>query len=118
MSSTENQKGSAVFLLIVLSLIWGTSFILMKRGLVAFTPGEVGSIRVVAAAIFLLPIAITKLKDLQRHHYLTLFTSGMLGIFIPAFLFATAQTHMDSAITGIMNSLTPICVMIIGVLIF
>jgi drug/metabolite transporter (DMT)-like permease len=118
MPQSENRKGTALFLLILLTLIWGTSFILIKRGLVVFTAGEVGSIRVVAAAIFLLPIALVKLKELQSQHYLKLFFSGMLGIFIPAFLFATAQTKMDSSITGIMNSLTPICVMIIGVAVF
>jgi drug/metabolite transporter (DMT)-like permease len=118
MSEKENTSSSAVILLILLSLIWGTSFILMKRGLVAFSPGEVGAIRVVAAAIFLLPFAVTRLKELKVADYGKLFFSGMMGIFIPAFLFATAQTRMDSAITGILNSLTPICVLIIGSLFF
>jgi drug/metabolite transporter (DMT)-like permease len=118
MSESESRKGTALFLLILLTLIWGTSFILMKRGLVVFSAGEVGSIRVVSAAIFLIPIAFTKLKELKPEHYWKLFASGMLGIFIPAFLFATAQTRMESSITGIMNSLTPICVLVIGVLIF
>jgi drug/metabolite transporter (DMT)-like permease len=118
MSDAENRKGGALFLLILLTLIWGTSFILMKRGLEVFTAGEVGSIRVVAASVFLIPIALTKLNELKPGHYWKLFASGMLGIFIPAFLFATAQTRLESSITGIMNSLTPICVLIIGVLVF
>jgi drug/metabolite transporter (DMT)-like permease len=73
---------------------------------------------VVAAAIFLLPFALTRLKELNSSDYGKLFFSGMMGIFIPAFLFATAQTRMDSAITGILNSLTPICVLAIGALFF
>lgn len=118
MSETNKSKSTAIILLLVLSLIWGTSFILMKRGLEVFSPGEVGAIRVVAASIFLLPFALVRLKELRPGHYLKLFIFGMMGIFIPAFLFATAQTKMESAITGILNSLTPICTLLIGVMIF
>lgn len=120
MSIPENNKdkATALTLLILLSLIWGTSFILMKRGLLVFSPGEVGSIRVVAAAIFLLPIAITRLRQLNGNHYLQLLASGLMGIFFPAFLFATAQTQLESSVTGIMNSLTPICTLLIGVFFF
>lgn len=90
----------------------------MKRGLVAFTPGEVGAIRVVAASLFLLPFAIARMKEISRNHYVKLFFSGMMGIFIPAFLFATAQTQMDSAIAGVLNSLTPIFTLVIGAMFF
>ncbi len=118
MSLTDNNKAKAIFLLIVLSLIWGTSFILMKRGLVVFSPGEVGSVRVVAAALFLLPIALAHLKHLDRTNYLKLFASGLMGIFFPAFLFAIAQTRLESSVSGILNSLTPICTLLIGVFVF
>src|SRR5688500_8829865 len=99
MPQTDNKKIIAVILLITLALIWGTSFILMKKGLKVFSPGEVGSMRVVAASLFLLPFAFSKLKEVEKHHYWKLLVSGMLGIFIPAFLFAVAQTRMESAIT-------------------
>ena len=116
---TETQNsGRALTLLILLALIWGTSFILMKRGLLVFSPGEVGSIRVAAASLFLLPLALTQLKELRTRHYLKLFLSGMMGIFFPAFLFALAQTELESSVTGIMNSLTPICTLLIGVGLF
>ena len=90
----------------------------MKKGLLVFSAGEVGSIRVAAASLFLLPIALTKLKDLHSNHYIKLFASGLMGIFFPAFLFAMAQTKMESSVTGIMNSLTPIFTLVIGVLFF
>lgn len=118
MTETSNRNGASALLLITLTIIWGTSFILMKKGLRAFSPGEVGAIRVVSASLFLLPFALTKLKELQLPHYWKLLTSGLLGIFFPAFLFATAQTNMDSAITGILNSLTPIFTLIIGAMLF
>ena len=113
-----NNNARALTLLILLALIWGTSFILMKRGLEVFSAGEVGSLRVAAASIFLLPLALIKLKELYMRHYLKLFASGMMGIFFPAFLFALAQTELESSVTGIMNSLTPICTLLIGVFFF
>lgn len=118
MSLPESQRGKAITLLILLSLIWGTSFILMKRGLTVFSAGEVGSIRVVAASIFLLPIAIVNLKKLSGNQFAKLFASGLMGIFFPAFLFATAQTRLESSVSGILNSLTPICTLIVGVVLF
>lgn len=113
-----NNNGRALTLLIFLALIWGTSFILMKRGLEVFSAAELGSLRVAAASIFLLPLALLKIKELYARHYLKLFASGMMGIFFPAFLFALAQTELESSVTGIMNSLTPICTLLIGVLFF
>ncbi len=118
MTDSESQRGKAVVLLIALSLIWGTSFILMKRGLTVYAPGEVGSIRVVAASVFLLPFAIVRLKELSGSQFAKLFASGLMGIFFPAFLFATAQTRLESSVSGILNSLTPICTLLIGVLLY
>jgi drug/metabolite transporter (DMT)-like permease len=118
MSVPDSQRGKAIVLLILLALIWGTSFILMKRGLTVYSAGEVGSIRVVAAAIFLLPFAVMRLKELSGSQFAKLFASGLMGIFFPAFLFATAQTRLESSVSGILNSLTPICTLVIGVVLF
>ena len=114
----DNRNLKAYLLLIALALIWGTSFILIKQGLKVYAPQQVATIRVSAAFLFLLPVALTKLKGLKPEDYKTLFVSGLLGIFFPAFLFATAQTRMDSSVTGILNTLSPICTMIIGALFF
>ncbi|MDL5049206.1 EamA family transporter [Oscillatoria amoena NRMC-F 0135] len=115
---SESTKGTAVVLLIVCSLIWGTSFILIKQGLKVFDPDEVGAMRVSAAALFLLPAALLKLRELKATHLPKLLLSGLMGIFIPAFLFSVAQTRMDSSIAGILNTLTPIFTMIIGAMLF
>lgn len=104
--------------MIVLSLIWGTSFILIKQGLKVFDPEELGALRVSAAALFMLPAALYRLKNLRVKHFGKLLLSGMMGIFIPAFLFAVAQTRMDSSVAGILNTLTPIFTMIIGAILF
>jgi drug/metabolite transporter (DMT)-like permease len=113
-----NNRWLPLTLLIILSLIWGTSFILIKQGLKAFDPEVVGALRVSAAALFLLPVALTRLRDLTHHHYRRLFLSGLMGILIPSFLFAFAQTRLESAVTGIGNSLTPIFTLIIGAMFF
>jgi drug/metabolite transporter (DMT)-like permease len=115
---SDNSRFTAIFLLIILALIWGTSFILMKRGLIVFSPDEVGAIRVSAACMVLLPFAFSRLKELPKSQYWKPFASGMMGIFIPAFLFATAQTRMESSIAGVLNSLTPIFTLIIGIFVF
>lgn len=114
----DPTRSKSLILLGVLSLIWGTSFILIKQGLKVFSADEVGSLRVVSASLFMLPIAFTKVRELKTQDYWKLFTSGMLGIFIPAFLFAAAQTRMESSIAGILNTLTPLFTMLIGGIIF
>jgi drug/metabolite transporter (DMT)-like permease len=114
----EKSKGTAIVLLIVLALIWGTSFILIKQGLKVFTPAEVGALRVSAAALFLLPAAVLKLRGLKIKHLGKLMLAGLMGIFIPAFLFAIAQTRMDSSLAGILNTLTPLFTMLIGAMLF
>lgn len=119
--TTENAKGhlvTSIILLVVLTLVWGTSFILMKKGLTVFSAGEVGAIRVISASIFLAPLALLKLKELSARDYGKLFFSGLMGIFFPAFLFATAQTRLESSVTGILNSLTPMFTLLIGVIVF
>lgn len=114
----DNRNLKAIVLLITLSLIWGTSFILIKQGLKVFAPTEVATLRVSSAFIFLLPIALTKVKGLKKEDFGVLLVSGLLGIFIPAFLFSTAQTKLASSVAGILNTLSPICTMIVGSIFF
>ena len=114
----SSSRGTAIFLLIVLTLIWGTSFILIKQGLKIFAPNEVGALRVTAAGLFLLIPALMRIKEIAKENYWKLFLSGMMGIFIPSFLFATAQTRMDSSVAGMLNTLTPIFTLLIGAIIF
>ncbi len=114
----KNIGATPIFLLIFLSLIWGTSFILIKQGLKVFAPDEVGALRVTAAMIFLMPLALPRLKDLKAGDGWKLFLSGLMGIFFPAFLFASAQTRLDSSVAGILNTLSPLWTMILGALFF
>lgn len=104
--------------LILLALIWGSSFILIKRGLEIFSPGEVGAFRIVTAGMVLLPLSLPRLKKLSKKQVKNLIIVGFVGSFLPAFLFAKAQTQLSSSLTGVFNAMTPLFVVIIGALFF
>jgi drug/metabolite transporter (DMT)-like permease len=115
MSTTTSENSLKNWsLLVILTLIWGTSFILIKRGLEVFSPGEVGAYRMVAAASLLLPLSLPRIKHLNKTQVKNLLLAGMLGSFIPAFLFPLAQTQLSSSLTGVLNALTPLFVVLVG----
>lgn len=84
--------------LLVLSLIWGSSFILIKKALVGFTPLQVGALRIVVASFFLLTIGFRRIASIGRVDWKWIILSGFLGSFLPPFLFALAQSEIDSSI--------------------
>ena len=104
--------------LVVLALIWGSSFILIKRGLIGLNPLQVGSLRIIFAALFLIAIGFRSLPKIPLHQWKYLALTALFGTFIPAFLFAIAQTQIDSSVSSILNSLTPLNALIIGALFF
>ena len=106
------------FIFIILSIIWCSSFIMMKEGLLHLTAYQVAALRIVFAGIVLLPWAIKYFRDVPKNKLLTIFTSGVLGSLLPAFLFCVAEEGIDSALAGTLNSLTPIFVIITGALFF
>lgn len=105
-------------LLIVLTIIWGSSFILIKKSLEHFNPFQVGALRVLIAGIILLPIAISKYKLFPKKHLKWLLLAAFTGNFIPMFLFPIAETEVSSSIAGIINSMMPIFVIIVGALVW
>ena len=103
-------------LLILLSLIWGSSFILIKKSLDHFSPYQVGALRVLIAGIILMPIAISKYRLFPKRHLKWLILAAFTGNFIPMFLFPIAEMEISSSIAGIINSMMPIFVIIVGTL--
>lgn len=108
----------AWLLFISLALIWGSSFILIKKGLVGLSAIQVGSLRIFIAFICFIPFYAKGLKEVNNSKYGFVLLSGMTGNLIPAFLFAIAQTKIQSSVTGVLNSLVPIFILIISVFIF
>jgi len=104
--------------LLILSLIWGSSFILMKRGLESYTFTQVAAFRIFFSFIFLLPLTLKNIKVINRDNLQSLIIVGLVGFTIPAFLFTKAQTNLDSLLAGILNSLTPLFTLVVGVLLY
>lgn len=102
--------------LMVLAFIWGSSFILMKIGLKSFTPDQAGALRIVLASLVLLPVSLGQLKNLQRKDVPSLLVAGFVGSFFPAFLFMIAETRIESSLAGMLNSLTPVFTLLVGLL--
>lgn len=105
-------------LLIVMSLIWGSSFILIKKGLIGLDPYQLGSLRMIFAGLFLLIIGFRTLPQIPRDKWKFMVITATLGIFFPAYLFALAETKIGSSITGVLNALTPLNSLILGGLAF
>lgn len=104
--------------LILLGFVWGSSFILMKIGLNSFTSQQAAAIRIISASLILLPFSIKHLRQLKMKDLKSLLIAGFIGSFIPAFLFTKAQTRIDSAMAGMLNSLTPLFTVVIGILLY
>ena len=105
-------------ILIALALTWGSSFILMKRGLDVYSSDEVAALRIFIAFLFLSPLIFRHVKKPLLKHWKGFLGMGMLGNFIPAFLFTKAETGISSSLTGMLNSLTPLFTLLLGVLLF
>ena len=104
--------------LIALSLIWGSSFILIKKSLIGLSPLQVGSLRIVFSSIMIFLIAFNKIKTIQKDKWRWIAVSAVIGTFLPAFLFAFAETQIDSAVAAILNSLVPMNTVLIGLAVF
>lgn len=103
---------------VIIAFTWGSSFILIKRGLEVFSSNEVGALRIALSFIVLLPFALVRVSKIPPAKLLILLLSGVLGNGIPAFLFAKAQTVIDSSVAGILNSLTPLLTVLVGAIAF
>ena len=104
--------------LVGLAFIWGSSFILIKKGLNAYSPEQVAAYRMLFASVLLSPIAIKHLKKVTQKNFIYLLEVAFIGNAIPSYLFAIGQTHISSSLAGILNSITPIATLIIGILLF
>jgi len=116
--TAKNASGYAWFLLLLLAFVWGSSFILIKKSLLAFTAFEVGALRVAISFIAFLPLLIIRRREIPWNQWLPLLVIGLAGTGIPAFLYPIAETRLSSSVVGVLNSLTPLFAVIFGVLFF
>ncbi len=115
--SMKNPNVKWIYL-IILSIIWGSSFILIKKSLLGLTPYQLGALRTIITGIILLAFGYSQLKDIPKSKWKWLCISGFLGSFFPAFFFAIAETEIDSAVASILNSLVPLNTILLGFAVF
>lgn len=104
--------------LFILALIWGSSFILIKKGLIGLTPLQLGALRVIFTTVFIFIAGFYTLREIPKYKWKWIAISGFLGTFFPVFLFAFAETEIDSAIASILNSLVPLNTFLVGLAVF
>ncbi|MFK5972842.1 MAG: DMT family transporter [Flavobacteriaceae bacterium] len=104
--------------LILLSLIWGSSFLLIKKALIGFSPVQLGSLRIVFASLFLFVFGFRSLRQISIKDWKWVTIVGFLSSFFPPFLFALAQTEIDSGVTSIFNSVVPLLTTVVGISLF
>ncbi len=104
--------------LVILSIIWGSSYILIKKGLTGLTPVQLGSLRVIITTLIIAPIGYNKLKKIPKEKMKWVAISAFVGSFLPAYLFAFAETEISSSVTAVMVSLTPLFTLLISVVVF
>lgn len=114
----KENKGLNWVLFIALSVIWGSSFKLMKEGMMSLSAYQVASIRMTSAGIVLLPFAFKAIRTIPANKRGLIVLSGLLGSFFPAYLFCVAETKIDGSLAGILNALTPLFTILVAVTIF
>ena len=103
-------------IILILAFVWGSSFILMKIGMMSFDSNQAAALRILMASLALMPVALSQIKNLHKKDVPTLLIVGFIGSFFPAFLFMKAETRIDSSVAGMLNSLTPVFTLIVGLL--
>jgi drug/metabolite transporter (DMT)-like permease len=113
-----NDLNRRWFYLIILSIIWGSSYILIKKGLQGFTAIQLWSVRVLIAGLLLVIIGLPSIRTIGKTQWKWVLLSGLVGSFIPMFLFAWAETEIDSSIVSVLNSLVPLFTLFVGYALF
>jgi drug/metabolite transporter (DMT)-like permease len=106
-------------LFLLLCIIWGSSFILMKHSNEQLSAPQIAALRIFSAGIVFLPLAFFHITKIPLKKLVIIILSGITGNLLPAFLFASAiAKNIDSSLAAILNSFTPIFVVLIAILIF
>ncbi len=113
-----SKRINQVIILVVLAIIWGSSFILMKKGLRSYSALEITLYRIFIVFIVFIPFCIQKITSLKIKNFFIISLTGLVGSAIPYFLFIKAQTYIDSSLNGILNSITPLFTILFGTLLF
>lgn len=118
MTNNSPPDTRAYLTLLLLSIIWGTSYILIKKSLLFFTPYQVAALRLGISALAFVPLIVHHLKKVRKKDIPLLIVVGLTGTGLPSFLYPAAQTHVSSSVAGMLSSLTPLFTFILAWLAF
>ncbi|MDP5000898.1 MAG: DMT family transporter [Flavobacterium sp.] len=106
------------YLLGFLGCVWGSSFILMQFGLKGVNSIQLGSLRILFAAIFLMIVGYKHISKIPLYKWKYIALTSLFGTFVPAYLFAIALSKIDGSVSSILNSLTPLNTLLVGLFFF
>lgn len=112
-------KPAAVFLVVV--LLWGSTFIVVKICLLEWSVVQVMAGRYVLGAVLLLPLAIRAYRAesvSMKIHALPILHLAVVGSVLPVGLMTWAQLLIPSSFAGVIASLAPMMALIAGVVFF
>ena len=118
MSQPDNSKQTSLIsvgILLLLSAVWGSSFIIMKKVNPVFSATQIAALRLIFAGSVAAPFAYKWLKNFNKRQFWGVFWVGVIGNAIPSFLFALASKEINSATAGILNALAPVFTLFIGI---
>ena len=105
-------------LLIVLSIIWGSSFILIKKGLDQLSPIHLGSLRIIFTSLVIFVFSYKSLITIKKEKWKWIIITAYVGTFFPVYLVGFGQTELDSGLASILTTLTPISTLVVGIFFF
>lgn len=82
------------------------------------TPLQLGSFRIIFASLFLILVGFKSILKLTLKQWKIITLTGFIGSFFPVYLFAFAETEIDSAVASILNATTPLMTLLFGVIFF
>ncbi|WP_321299709.1 DMT family transporter [Marinifilum fragile] len=113
-----SNKNSNWFLLLLVSFIWGSPYILREIALKSFSHDQVAAFQVFLSFLLFLPLIFKNIKKLGKDNIIPLILSGLTGNIGPSYFFAKAQTLISSSIAGMLTAMLPTITLLMAILLF
>ncbi|RXH04120.1 DMT family transporter [Bradyrhizobium vignae] len=112
----QTRLAFEIGLLLLLSLIWGSSFTLIKVALPTIPPFTMVAARVTIAAVLLILVALAQGHALPREGpvWAAFVVQGLLQSALPFTLISWGETHITSGLAGVLNATPPMFVLAIA----
>lgn len=63
-------------------------------------------------------IGVPVIRKMKKRTFFYVALAGLFGNFLPLYLFPIAQTHISSSLAGVLDSLVPIFILVLGFLFY